>query len=535
MKELSDDVQIQQRADFLFHEQWQAVITRTDHMMAGLMVVQWIGAVVCALTYSNTAWAGSYSFPHPHVVYALLLGGLITALPVALAMWFSGKVWTRNCIAVCQMLMSSLLIHLSGGRIETHFHVFGSLAILAFYRDWRVLLWATVVVAIDHFVRGTWFPLSVFGVATAQPLRWIEHALWVAFEDVFLIIACLQNIAEMKTMAQRQAALEAANEAKDLLRELASTQEELTKQAGEVGLAVDSLYGAGQKMTASISELASNAQQTLTAITETTTIVDEVRQTAEISSQKARKVCEDAQGVLNISEHGKTATDEAVKGMNRIRDQMESIAESMVHLSDQSKLIGDIIAVVDDLAQQSNLLSVNASIEAAKAGEHGKGFAVVAQEVKDLSRQSKDATAHVRRILSDIGKAITAATMATELGTKAVGAGEEVANQARDAILTLSANVGQSAHASTQIEVSSQQQLVGMQQVVAAMESVRQASDHNVRSVGDLESAVTNLNDLGRRLKDLTNRYENNGEKESGNGSGRASDENFVVKARSIA
>jgi methyl-accepting chemotaxis protein len=190
--------------------------------------------------------------------------------------------------------------------------------------------------------------------------------------------------------------------------------------------------------------------------------------------------------------------------MARIRDQMDKIAESMVHLSDQSKLIGEIISAVDDLSQQSNLLSVNASIEAAKAREHGKGFAVVAQEVKNLSSQSKDATSHVRRVLSDIGKASTAATMATELGTKAVIAGQEVVFQARDSILTLSANVGQSAQASTQIEVLSQQQLIGMQQVVAAMESVRVASDQNVKSVGDLESALSKLLDLGRSLKELT-------------------------------
>jgi signal transduction histidine kinase/CheY-like chemotaxis protein len=107
------------------------------------------------------------------------------------------------------MLMSALLIHLTGGRIETHFHVFGSLAFLAYYRDWRVLLPATVVVAADHFVRGVYFPQSVFGVLTASPWRWVEHAGWVIFEDAFLVKMCVQGVREMGEIAKRQASIEA--------------------------------------------------------------------------------------------------------------------------------------------------------------------------------------------------------------------------------------------------------------------------------------------------------------------------------------
>src|SRR5688572_10548379 len=109
------------------------------------------------------------------------------------------------------MLMSALLIHLTGGRIETHFHVFGSLAFLSFYRDWRVFIPATLVAAGDHFVRGMFFPESVYGVAAAGNWRWLEHAGWVIFEDIFLVAACVRNQREMAQIAQRTAEL---NEAK---------------------------------------------------------------------------------------------------------------------------------------------------------------------------------------------------------------------------------------------------------------------------------------------------------------------------------
>ena len=107
--------------------------------------------------------------------------------------------------------MSALLIHLTGGRIETHFHVFGSLAFLAFYRDWRVLVPATVVVALDHMLRGLFWPQSVYGVLVASEWRWVEHAAWVVFEDVVLVMSCVRGTRELREIAVRTASLEQAN------------------------------------------------------------------------------------------------------------------------------------------------------------------------------------------------------------------------------------------------------------------------------------------------------------------------------------
>src|SRR5262249_23341437 len=120
---------------------------------------------------------------------------------------------TRYTVAVAQMLMSALFIHLSGGRIETHFHVFGSLAFLAFYRDWRVFVPATVVVAGDHFIRGVYWPQSAFGVLTASHWRWVEHAAWVLFENSFLILSCIQISSDMRETAVKQAELESTRAA----------------------------------------------------------------------------------------------------------------------------------------------------------------------------------------------------------------------------------------------------------------------------------------------------------------------------------
>ena len=183
------------------------------------------------------------------------------------------------------------------------------------------------------------------------------------------------------------------------------------------------LASASSEIVATTAQVASGTAETATAVTETTSTVEEVKKTAELSSDKARYVSETAQKAAEVSKAGQQAVDQSIEGVNRVRQQMGALAESIVQLSEQGQAIGEIIATVNDLAEQSNLLAVNAAIEAAKAGEQGKGFAVVAQEIRSLAEQSRQATTQVRGILGDIQKATSAAVLAAEQGSKAVEAG----------------------------------------------------------------------------------------------------------------
>jgi len=196
------------RATQLFEQYQSDLHQRTDRLFAGLLVFQWVAGILFALWISPLAWSGTASRTHVHVWAAIILGGIINLFPAALGILRPGRPSTRFTIGVAQMLAGALLIHLTGGRIETHFHVFGSLAFLAFYRDWRVLIPATVVVALDHMLRGLFWPQSVYGVFVASQWRWLEHAAWVFFEDVFLLMACVRGLAEMRQTAERTAALE---------------------------------------------------------------------------------------------------------------------------------------------------------------------------------------------------------------------------------------------------------------------------------------------------------------------------------------
>lgn len=198
------------RAGEIFRNDLGAIILRTDRMFFWLLLGQWAVAVLLALIWSPRTWIADYWQVHQHVIAALLLGGLFTAYPLWCIMRQPGTAHTRHVIAIGQMLQSALLVHVTGGRIETHFHVFGSLALLAFYRDWRVLATATSVVYVDHLALGAWFPLSVYGVTSAPIWRSLEHAVWVIFEVVFLTMSCRRGIEELQGIATRQAELERA-------------------------------------------------------------------------------------------------------------------------------------------------------------------------------------------------------------------------------------------------------------------------------------------------------------------------------------
>lgn len=230
-------------------------------------------------------------------------------------------------------------------------------------------------------------------------------------------------------------------------------------------------------------------------------------QTAYVSSQKANEISAGAQQTAEVSQYGGQAVEKSVAGMTRIREQMESISQSVIRLGEQSQVISDIITAVGEIAEQSNLLAVNAAIEASKAAEQGKGFAVVAQEVKTLAGQSKQATVRVRTILGEIQKAANVAVLVTEQGVKSVEVGVQQSLEAGESIRTLAKNITEAAHGVTQISASSQQQLVGMDQVGVAMQSIKQATEQNAHGMRQIQSAAQDLHHVGRTLTELVEQF----------------------------
>lgn len=263
------------------------------------------------------------------------------------------------------------------------------------------------------------------------------------------------------------------------------------------------LAGAANDISLWASHLAAAATQSAAAVQETAATVEEVRQTAAQASDRARTVAEAAQQTVEVSRRGLTSVEETNEGMLQIRRQVETITEGIVQLSEQSRTIGDIIQAVDEIAEQSNLLAVNAALQAAKAGEQGKGFGVVANEIRILAQRSKQATQQVRSILDDVQRATSKAVMSTEQGGKAVEAGLVQSRQAGEAINILAENIDEATRAAMQIAASSAQQSAGIDQVMQAMDNINASSSQNVASTNQLQDAAFNLNQMSKTLRQV--------------------------------
>lgn len=182
-----------------------------DRLFMWLMVLQWIAAIVIAVVVSPTTWIGETSYLHVHVPIAVVFGGIISIPPIFMAIMYPGDSRTRLTVAIAQGAWSCLLIHLTGGRLETHFHAFGSLAFLASYRQWRLLIVTCVIITLDHIIRGSLWPISVYGVAVDSTYRFLEHAAWLTWINVFLIRSCIHQFSDSLRASERQAKLEHTN------------------------------------------------------------------------------------------------------------------------------------------------------------------------------------------------------------------------------------------------------------------------------------------------------------------------------------
>lgn len=267
--------------------------------------------------------------------------------------------------------------------------------------------------------------------------------------------------------------------------------------------AVDSIGKSAAQLQAVSSQVAAGAAQTAASTNETTATVEEVKQTAQLAHEKASEVAQSSVNAAQVAEAGRATVEETIAGIERMQTQMSVVADTITRLSEQTQAVGDIITTVNDLAEQSNLLSVNASIEAAKAGEQGKGFTVVAQEVKSLAEQSKQAVSQVRSILVEIQKAGTTAVEAAEQGREAIEAGRRQSMESGETIGALAEGVNEAARSAQQISASSRQQLAGMEQVSQAIESINQASVQSVAGTRQVEQEVKQLQDLAQRLRRL--------------------------------
>lgn len=244
---------------------------------------------------------------------------------------------------------------------------------------------------------------------------------------------------------------------------------------------------------ASIASQVTGAAQQAASVNETTSTLEEIRATSQQTMEKATLL-----GDLSAQtqEEGKLGMDniaQSIEAMNALRDKVEDIASTILALSEQTKQIGEITAVVNNIAQQSKMLALNASIEATKAGEAGKGFSVVAAEVRSLAEQSEESTGQVQKILLNIQNATYKAVMATEEGSKKAGEGVGLIESTGAVIGNLSEVIDEASVASQQIVAAVQQEAIGIDQASTGMVEINNVIQQFVSTSEQIGASVDRL------------------------------------------
>jgi methyl-accepting chemotaxis protein len=305
----------------------------------------------------------------------------------------------------------------------------------------------------------------------------------------------------------RKSAREGRDELGKLAHGLNQMVNRLREMATQMRVSTDSLDSVAMEILISAKEQSAVTVQQIAAYQETDATMQEVSKSGIQIAERAQQVTVTAEAVSIANISGLDAVQKANQTVEAIHEQAEAVAQNIVSLSEKTQMVGDILATVNDIAEQSHLLALNAAIEAAAAGEHGRTFSVVAGEIKNLADQSKAATVQVKTILGDIQKEINTSVMLTEEAVKRVDLGKQQADAAAFAIRNMAANIDQSVQAFQQIVAGTNQQQIGFDNVMQALKDMSRASQQATTSNRQTEKAAASLTAIGTQLRTATERY----------------------------
>jgi methyl-accepting chemotaxis protein len=268
------------------------------------------------------------------------------------------------------------------------------------------------------------------------------------------------------------------------------------------------------KLDAETIEILAGVQQQSASAIRQATAVGAAAEVVKVISAATREAASRADQVIHmtrrsedLSQEGRAAVEQAVRASQALGDQVTRIAATMTDLTERTQQVGEIVTSVKELAEQSNLLALNASIEASKAGEHGRGFAAVAMEMRNLAEQSRQAAVQVRSILSEIQLGTRDAALATQEGSKRAASAVQLSGTAGVTIEGLALVIRDSARAAREIADHARLQSNGVEQLVVAIERLTETIQQAAEGTAAVEAGAGSLTAVARRLGDSAARF----------------------------
>lgn len=273
--------------------------------------------------------------------------------------------------------------------------------------------------------------------------------------------------------------------------------------AQEIQQAVAQISASAAQIAASMEEQEKTASLQAASVNETTTTMDQLRASAHQSEEQAAAAATAAQEVLRLAQQGNHSVEETVAAMIDLKNKVGAIADQIVRLSEQTSQIGSISSLVNDLAQQTNMLALNASVEAVRAGEYGKGFAVVAEEIRKLAEQSRQSALHIGQLVTDIQNAINTTVMVTDEGTKTANAGMSITENTAKAFSSIVEAINTVAMNNQQILLNIRQQGKAVEQVLEAMEAINKGAQEAAASITQVGAGTAQLSATAKNLESI--------------------------------
>ena len=268
-----------------------------------------------------------------------------------------------------------------------------------------------------------------------------------------------------------------------------------------INQAVQTIATSSTEIAATVEQHERMVTQQAASVNETTTTMEALDISSQQSAAQADVAAVGARQALALAEEGTRTVQHTLDGMASLRAKVEAIAEQILHLGEQTSQIGNITHLVSALAEQTNVLALNASVEAARAGDYGKGFAVVAAEIRQLADQSRKSTERINTLIADIQDATNTTVMLTEEGTKTVAEGSQLAQATAEAFNSLALSISSASESIQHISSNMRQQAAAIGQVANAMEALNVGARETAAGIIQTKISVQKLDEVALHLK----------------------------------